>query len=175
MRSTASVRSYDVAGCVLTGRHPLPGPPPAGATQGRLEAVCSLLNTQLRLLPAFRRRTLQAQWFWILPPEQLLEQQQQQQLEGAGPPDASAQHADAGGGTTSTISQAGEAAQLGAARAAASSGAAYIAAPCFLGAVAGYAFKLGGQGVGYYADRPPETASLLTHDSVRMSGSGPGG
>ncbi|GAB4816117.1 hypothetical protein N2152v2_003163 [Parachlorella kessleri] len=42
----------------------------AGADQARLEEVSGLMQRLLRLLPTFKRKTLQAHWFWVLPPNQ---------------------------------------------------------------------------------------------------------
>lgn len=163
----------------------------AGAGQERLERVCALLQQQLRLLPAFKRKTLQAQWFWILPPDQppqpaaaTAEQQQGQgavggpiQLAGEPPAQVAALAAAGESGAGRTAAEAAAEARAEAEAKlrevleALSAGREFVPAPGFVGAVAGYALKLGEQGLGYYADRPPEAVPLLTHDAVRLPAS----
>ena len=173
-----------------------PGPCPpccAGASQRRLDELAALLNQQLRRLPDFRRKTLQASWFWILPPDpkpepaapaeqqqqqqqaqpaQQAQQAQQQQGEGAsgGQEGLRAAEAQAAAAGEEAEQEAARAAERAAVLAAAGERAAFVAAERFCGAVPGLCFKLGDAGLGYYIDRPPPTAQLLEAEQVRLGG-----
>ncbi len=159
----------------------------------QLERVAELLQRLLRLLPAFKRKTLQAQWFWLLPPGEASEQasagpdtqgaaleqgqhpqptaakeqQQQQQQQQEQQQQQDQQQAEQG--QQADREHLSLELELGAVQEAAGARVNFIAAPQFLGAVAGYCFKLGEEGVGYYVDCPPKAAPLLTPDSVRST------
>ena len=89
------------------------------------------------------------------------EQQQEQQQEPAGSDGAGM--AEMGAADAAAAADAERAAILQAAQ----GGAAFVPSGGWRGAVPGFCFKLGGSGVGYYRDAPPEVDAFLTTARVR--------
>ena len=88
-------------------------------------------------------------------------QQQQQQQQAQQPVDGSRQP-----DTQPPPAEAQDSGALAAILAAAEAGQAFAASSCWRGRVAGYCFKAGDSGVGYYRDAPPTVEAFLTFARV---------
>ncbi|KFM24288.1 E3 ubiquitin-protein ligase SHPRH [Auxenochlorella protothecoides] len=116
------------------------------STEAELKAACESAMPVLSLLHDYQRRRIMSQWFYLLPAEAFGERP------STGAEDLPAVLDD-------------EAAELR--RLLAEQAAPFHAASAWMGAAAGYVFKLGEAGLGYYADTPVEAAPLYTPTLVK--------
>ncbi|KAL6782339.1 hypothetical protein ACKKBG_A06415 [Auxenochlorella protothecoides x Auxenochlorella symbiontica] len=150
------------------------------STEAELKAACESAMPVLSLLHDYQRRRIMSQWFYLLPAEAVEGRRGRARPGSRAGPEARGvlQESDDGNGAEPQFGERpstgaedlpavldGEAAELR--RLLAEQAAPFHAASAWMGAVAGYVFKLGEAGLGYYADTPVEAAPLYTPTLVK--------
>lgn len=150
------------------------------STEAELKAACESAMPVLSLLHDYQRRRIMSQWFYLLPAEAVEGRRGRARPGSRAGPDARGvlQESDDGNGAEPQFGERpstgaedlpavldDEAAELR--RLLAEQAAPFHAASAWMGAAAGYVFKLGEAGLGYYADTPVEAAPLYTPTLVR--------